>query len=67
MDEGTLIMCGIESEGILAALEVAIDHHSRSEGPFCIVPDYEALYVSQKVLRIALSYTKYVNRTVWSK
>jgi len=31
------------------------------------VPDYEAPAVSQQVLRVVMSYTDYVNRTVWRK
>jgi UDP-N-acetylglucosamine 2-epimerase (non-hydrolysing) len=31
------------------------------------IDDYEAPSVSKKILRIVLSYTGYVNRTVWRK
>ena len=32
-----------------------------------ILKDYEADNVSKKILRIILSYTDYINRTVWHK
>lgn len=67
MDEGTLIMSGLEEEGVLKAMEVTMAHFVQSERPFRILPDYDTENVSRKVLRIILSYTDYVNRTVWHK
>ena len=32
-----------------------------------VVNDYDADYVGAKVVRIILSYTDYINRTVWKK
>ncbi|HCL80981.1 MAG TPA: UDP-N-acetylglucosamine 2-epimerase (non-hydrolyzing), partial [Nitrospiraceae bacterium] len=37
------------------------------ERQFRTVEDYDTENVSQKVLRIIMSYTDYVNRTVWFK
>ncbi len=65
MDEGTLIMCGLKRERVLEAVEVAVSHAAGA--PFRPVPDYAPDDVSRKVLRIILSYTDYVNRTVWRK
>jgi UDP-N-acetylglucosamine 2-epimerase (non-hydrolysing) len=65
MDEGTLIMSGLRPDGVLAAIEMAVAH--RQEAPFRIPPDYDVDDVSRKVVRIVLSYTDYVNRTVWYK
>ena len=67
MDEGTLIMCGLKAERILKAIAVAIAHYANTTRPFNIVADYDTANVSQKVLRIIMSYTDYVNRTVWHK
>nr|WP_321391913.1 hypothetical protein [uncultured Desulfuromusa sp.] len=69
MDEGTLIMSGLEAKRILESLDIVM---SQSKGqnerrPFRLVGDYDTDNVSQKVLRIILSYTDYVNRTVWKK
>ncbi|ACM20490.1 UDP-2-acetamido-2,6-dideoxy-beta-L-mannose 2-epimerase, putative [Geotalea daltonii FRC-32] len=66
MDEGTLIMCGLESEAVLKAIEVVMCQVSDSS-PFRIVEDYDVDNVSLKVLRVILSYTDYVNRNVWKK
>lgn len=67
MDAGTLIMSGLKQERVLQAVEVIIAQHKQATPSFGWVADYEAEAVSKKVLRIVLSYTDYVNRTVWSK
>jgi UDP-N-acetylglucosamine 2-epimerase len=67
MDVGTLIMAGLKKEGVLDAVRVIIAQHSRGERVMAPVEDYEAPSVSKKILRIVLSYTDYVNRTVWRK
>lgn len=67
MDEGTLIMCGLEPDDVLKAIEVTDTHYAQSKRPFHILPDYDTDNVSRKVLKIILSYTDYVNRTVWHK
>ena len=67
MDEGTLIMCGLETETILNAIDVVISHHAENPASFKTVVDYDTENVSKKVLRIILSYTDYVNRKVWNK
>jgi UDP-N-acetylglucosamine 2-epimerase (non-hydrolysing) len=65
MDEATLIMCGLKKERVLQAIDVARTHAAESVRCFPIVQDYDVDNVSKKVLRIMLSYTDYVNRTVW--
>jgi UDP-N-acetylglucosamine 2-epimerase (non-hydrolysing) len=66
MDVGTLIMCGLKSERVLAAVTVVRTQHE-SGRRFQPPPDYDADDVSAKSIRIILSYTDYVNRRVWSK
>ncbi len=66
MDEGTLIMCGLEAETVMKSIEVVMAQHSDSRR-VRVVPDYDIDNVSQKVLRIILSYTDYVNRIAWKK
>lgn len=67
MDVGTLIMSGLKKQGVLDAVAVTIAQHSTKGRTMHPVQDYAAGAVSKKVLRIVLSYTDYVNRTVWSK
>jgi len=65
MDEGTLIMCGLKSADVLQAIDVVVAQSSAGHRIFNLVPDYNVDNVSQKVLRIIMSYTDYVTRTVW--
>ena len=66
MDEGTLIMCGLKSEGVLNAVKVVCDQFAE-HGSMRQVSDYLAPTVSRKIVRLVMSYTDYVNRVVWSK
>jgi UDP-N-acetylglucosamine 2-epimerase (non-hydrolysing) len=67
MDEGTLIMAGLSTTTILNAVDVVTGQYAEKKDCIHGIPDYEADNVSQKVVRIILSYTDYINRTVWSK
>jgi UDP-N-acetylglucosamine 2-epimerase len=67
MDAGTLIMSGLKRERVLDAVRVIVSQHDRNKRVVPPVQDYEGGAVSKKVLRAVLSYTDYVNRTVWSK
>lgn len=65
MDVGTLIMSGLKPERVLAAVKATIAAHAGKSRPFIIVADYRENNVAAKVVRIIMSYTDYVNRTVW--
>ncbi len=67
MDEGTLIMSGLKKERVLESINVVREQHNRNKRNINIVQDYNTDNVSKKVLRIILSYTDYINRTVWRK
>jgi len=67
MDEGTLIMAGLNKDRIIEAIEVVTKQHNAKNRPMKVVADYNVDNVSKKVLRIILSYTDYINRTVWHK
>ena len=66
MDEGALIMSGLDKDRIIESIEVVTKQHN-TDRSMKIVSDYDVDNVSKKVLRIILSYTDYVNRTVWHK
>lgn len=67
MDQGTLIMSGLKKDSVLAAVKVITSQHKADERVIPVVPDYEGGPVSLQVVRVVLSYTDYVNRTVWRK
>lgn len=67
MDEGTLVMSGLNSELILQSIDVVTSQVKSDRNVIHSVYDYDADNVSKKVVRIILSYTDYVNRTVWHK
>lgn len=67
MDEGTIIMTGLDKENILQSIDVAVSHFKEHPNPFETVRDYQAPNVSRKVIKIILSYIGFVNRTVWFK
>lgn len=64
MEEASVMMVGLEKERILQGLEV-LQYQEKDD--LRLVSDYSMPNVSEKVLRIILSYTDYVNRTVWKK
>ena len=63
MDEGTLIMSGVDKEDVLDAIKVVTDEDKKPH----IVNDYDVDHVGMKVVKIIMSYTGYINRTVWRK
>jgi UDP-N-acetylglucosamine 2-epimerase (non-hydrolysing) len=66
MDEGTLIMSGLSTERILDAVRLTTSQHQATR-TIPIVQDYPKPAVSKQVTRIVLSYTDYIDRTVWHK
>lgn len=64
MEEASVMMVGLEKERILQGLEIL---EAQEKETLRHVVDYSMPNVSEKVLRIILSYTDYVNRVVWEK
>lgn len=67
MEEASVMMVGLNPERILQALEALEVQKRNPERNFREVSDYTMPNVSEKVVRIILSYVDYVNRVVWSK
>lgn len=65
MDEGTLVMAGLKAAEVCDAIDCVTGQLSARPGLIRTVPDYDVDNVAEKVVRIILSYTGYVNRTVW--
>ena len=67
MEEAAVIMTGLEPDRVRQAIEAATSAKSARGAYHKIVEDYKVPNVSEKVFRIILSYTDYVNRNVWRK
>ena len=67
MEEASVMMVGMNPERIMQGLVQLQQQEISTERNFRRVADYSMPNVSQKVVRIILSYTDYVNRVVWSK
>ena len=67
MDEATVIMSGLDPRRVLDAVALNIAQHDASAPRSRVVSDYDTADVSRKVVRIIVSYTDYVNRTVWHR
>lgn len=64
MEEASVMMVGLDKVRIMQGLKVL---ETQEKDTLRHVADYSMPNVSEKVLRIILSYTDYVNRVVWSK
>lgn len=66
LDKGCFVLSGIDSTGLLQALELAVEMN-RNGLHGIPVSDYADMNVSGKVLKIVQSYTGIVDRMVWRK
>lgn len=67
MEEAAVMMVGLTAERVLQGLAI-IDSQPRDKQRLLrLVADYSMPNVSEKVARIVLSYTDYVNRVIWKK
>jgi UDP-N-acetylglucosamine 2-epimerase (non-hydrolysing) len=64
-EEASVMLVGLDQERIDQALTVLSTQPRGPERLLRMVLDYEPINVSDKVLRIILSYTDYVRRRVW--
>lgn len=67
MEEASVMMVGLSPERILQGLTQLQQQNVGTERNYRPVSDYSMPNVSEKMVRIILSYTDYVNRVVWSK
>jgi UDP-N-acetylglucosamine 2-epimerase (non-hydrolysing) len=67
MEEAAVMMVGLKTERILQGLEILESQSRGEERLLQLVSDYSMSNVSEKVVRIILSYTDYINRVVWKK
>lgn len=67
MEEASVMLVGLSPERILQGLVQLQSQKTGAERNFRAVSDYSMPNVSEKVVRIIISYTDYINRVVWNK
>jgi UDP-N-acetylglucosamine 2-epimerase (non-hydrolysing) len=67
MEEAAVMMVGHDINNIKNGLKILNNQPRGKNRKLKIVKDYSSSNVSEKVIRIILSYTNYVNRVVWKK
>ena len=67
MEEASVMMVGLSRERVLQSMTVLEQQSFGEKRILREVADYSMPNVSDKVVRIILSYTDYINRTVWNK
>jgi UDP-N-acetyl-L-fucosamine synthase len=67
MEEAAVMMVGLKSERIIQGLTIIKDQKIGNNRTILEVKDYCHPNVSEKVLRIIISYTDYINRNIWKK
>ena len=67
MEEAAVMMVGLSLDRVHQSLAVLESQSKRDDSNFRLVDDYNKPNVSDKIVRIVLSYTDYVNRVVWKQ
>lgn len=67
MEEAAVMMVGLEWERIQTGLRVLAGQRRGAHRDLRIVADYSVPNVSEKIVRLIISYTDYVRRVVWQK
>ena len=65
MEEASVMMVGLSFDRILQGLRIILNQKRGIERTVFPVADYSKSNVSEKVLRIIVSYTDYIKRNVW--
>ena len=67
MEEAAVMMVGLTAERVLQGLAIINSQPRDEQRLLRLVADYSMPNVSEKVARIVLSYTDYVNRVIWKE
>ncbi|MFC1652363.1 non-hydrolyzing UDP-N-acetylglucosamine 2-epimerase [Planctomycetota bacterium] len=65
MEEGAVMMTGLELDRVIDGLRILETQGRGKDRTLQKVSDYDVANVSEKILRVILSYTAYIQRTVW--
>ena len=65
MEEAAVMMVGLNSERVIQGIQLLQSQRNHNSSTTHIANDYQADNVSEKILRIIISYTDYINRVMW--
>ena len=65
MEEAAVIMSGINLDRVIQSLDMLSDQRRGEERTLQIVNEYKNVNVSEKMIRVILSYTDYIKREIW--
>lgn len=67
MEEGAVVMTGLNPERARQGLDIVENQNMGGDRELKVVADYSSSCVSEKVVRVLLGYTSYIDNRVWSK
>jgi len=67
MEETSVMMTGVNKERIIQAMEILSNQQRNGDRTLNSVKDYEVNNVSEKILRIIISYCDYIKKNVWKE
>ena len=65
MEEAVVIMTGINQDRVIQSLDILSNQKRGEERTLQIVNEYKNVNVSEKIIRVILSYTDYIKREIW--
>jgi UDP-N-acetylglucosamine 2-epimerase (non-hydrolysing) len=66
-EEGAVMMVGLDAERVLSGVKILEEQLRGIDRKIQLVSDYAPQNVSEKILRIIVSYTDYINNKTWRK
>jgi UDP-N-acetylglucosamine 2-epimerase (non-hydrolysing) len=66
-EQGAVMMVGLNTERVLSAIKILATQSRGAERSIQLVNDYAVTNVSDKIVRILMSYTDYINQKIWKK
>jgi UDP-N-acetylglucosamine 2-epimerase (non-hydrolysing) len=67
MEEGTVMLVGNNENRILQAIDILINQPHKDKRFNKLTEDYNVKNFSEKLIRVIVSYTDYINQRVWKK
>jgi UDP-N-acetylglucosamine 2-epimerase (non-hydrolysing) len=64
-DNGVLVMTGLNKDSILSSINLTINNFDKSFDRQ--IPDFQNINVSQKIMKVVMSYIPYIKENIWKK